>query len=82
VLLPKWATSYAMADSTIAMASNSKTFFNATLAAKFGIIAFDHNNAYDLWYKHIKAGHMPKGTTSEEYLVQQCALVKQVNNRE
>eukprot|EP01052_Picozoa_sp_SAG31_P040695 SAG31_NODE_5959_length_2241_cov_1.092904_1_plen_445_part_00 len=82
VLLPKWTVSYAMADSTIAMASNSKTFFNATLAAKFGIIAFDHNNAYALWYKHIKAGHMPKGTTSEEYLVQQCALVKRVNNRE
>ena len=53
----------------------------ATLAAKFGIIAFDHNNAYALWYKHIKAGRMPKGTTSEEYLVQQCALVKQVDNR-
>ena len=23
--------------------------FNATLAAQFGIISFDHNNAYALW---------------------------------
>ena len=30
VLLPKWPVSYAMADSTIAMASNSKTFFNVS----------------------------------------------------
>jgi hypothetical protein len=81
VLLPRWPASYSMRDSTIAMASNSAGFFNASLAARFGIIAFDHNNAYALWYKHIKSGHMPRGTTSEEYLVQQCALVKQVNNR-
>jgi len=45
-----------MRDSTIAMASNSKGFFNATLAAQFGIIAFDHNNAYALWYKHVRPG--------------------------
>ena len=56
-------------------------FFNASLAARFGIISFDHNNAYKLWYRHIHSGHMPTGTTSEEYLVQQCAQVKQVNNR-
>ena len=70
-----------MADSTIAMASNSLGFFNVSLAARFGIVAFDHNNAYKLWYKHIRRGHMPVGSTSEEYLVQQCAQVKQANNR-
>ena len=80
-LLPRWAPSYAMADSTIAMASNSLGFFNASLAARFGVVAFDHNNAFVLWDKHIHPGHMPTGTTSEEYLVQQCALVKQANNR-
>lgn len=44
VLLPAWPSSYAMNKSTIAMASNSAGFFNATLAAQFGIVAFDHNN--------------------------------------
>jgi hypothetical protein len=47
-LLPRWPPSYAMADSTIAMAGNPAGFFNATLAARFGIVAFDHNNAYKL----------------------------------
>ena len=49
LLLPKWEPSYAMRDSTIGMASNSAGLFNATLAAQFGIISFDHNNAYALW---------------------------------
>jgi hypothetical protein len=44
VLLPKWPASYAVNQSTIAMASNSNGFFNATEAAQFGVIAFDHNN--------------------------------------
>ena len=80
-LLPSWPPSYAMADSTIAMAANPKGFFNASLAARYGVVAFDHNNAYALWYRHIHHGKPPTGSTSEEYLVQQCAAVKQVRNR-
>eukprot|EP01050_Picozoa_sp_SAG11_P011940 SAG11_NODE_1298_length_5265_cov_3.096787_2_plen_292_part_00 len=80
-LLPNWPPVYAMVDSTIAMAANPKGFFNASLAASFGVVAFDHNNAYALWYKHIRHGKAPTGSTSEEYLVQQCAAVKQKRNR-
>lgn len=66
ILLPKWTPSYAMRHSTIAMASDPTTFFNASLASQFGIVSFDHNNAYALWYKNIRRGHVPTSDTSEE----------------
>jgi hypothetical protein len=36
--------------------------------------------AYAKWYKNIHHGKLPTGMTSEEYLVEQCAFVKEASN--
>lgn len=67
-----------MNRSTIAMPSNSTGFFDPALAAKFGLVSFDHGNARARWITQMGT-HSATLPTSEELLLEQCAKVKAVN---
>eukprot|EP01052_Picozoa_sp_SAG31_P077517 SAG31_NODE_36897_length_309_cov_0.919048_1_plen_102_part_11 len=55
--------------------------YDPQLAARFGAISFDHDNARQLWLASIPNGSVRHIglPSSEELLAEQCRLVKQVN---
>lgn len=63
------------------MAYNMSGMYDPQLAARFGAISFDHDNARQLWLASIPNGsvHHLGLPSSEELLAEQCRLVKQVN---
>lgn len=63
------------------MAYNMSGMYIPQLAARFGAISFDHDNARQIWLASIPNGsvHHLGLPSSEELLARQCRLVKQVN---
>eukprot|EP01046_Picozoa_sp_COSAG06_P008453 COSAG06_NODE_428_length_15883_cov_47.248289_12_plen_161_part_00 len=55
-LLPIGPGSFAMNRSTLAMAYNISGIYDPQLAARFGAISFDHDNARQLWLASIPNG--------------------------
>ena len=49
---PTWAPTWDMAASTIMMPCNTSGWFDAELAAKYGIADFDWSNARAMWANH------------------------------
>lgn len=82
-LLPIGRGSYAMNRSTLAMAYNVSGMYDPHLAARFGAISFDHDNARTLWLSSFRNNTRRQIAlpSSEELLAEQCRLVKQVNPR-
>ena len=80
-LLPHGPGSYAMNRSTIAGAYNMSGLYDAHLAARFGAVFFDADNARSIWLSSIRNGSSRQIglPSSEELLAEQCRLVKQVN---
>ena len=77
-VLPLWEPSYAMNRSTLAMPSNSSGFFDPQLAAKFGLVSFDHGNNRAGWLPQM-GSHSCATPSSEELMVEQCSKVKAIN---
>ena len=80
-LLPIGPGSYAMNRSTLAMAYNMSGMYDPHLAARFGAISFDHDNARTLWLSSFRNNSRRQVAlpSSEELLAEQCRRVKQVN---
>ena len=49
---PTWTPTWDMAASTIMMPCNTSGWFDAELAAKYGIADFDWSNARAMWANH------------------------------
>jgi len=71
-LHPTWAPTYEMAASTIMMPCNTSGWFDARLAARYGIADFDWSNGRDIWAN----GHP---MDDAEVLIKQVAKVKAIN---
>ena len=70
-LLPKWAPTWNMQDSTIVMPCNSSGFLEPVeFYAQFGIVDLDWSNAKSLWV------HPPMN--AEELLIKQASILKAV----
>ena len=70
--VPKWKPTYNMSMSTVFMPCNTSGMFDATIAAKWGIVDFDWSNGKQLWANQ-------KPMDCQERLITQAAMVKAVN---
>eukprot|EP00041_Stephanoeca_diplocostata_P008139 m.117954 g.117954 ORF g.117954 m.117954 type:complete len:465 (+) comp17191_c0_seq14:210-1604(+) len=71
--LPKWKIQWNLAASTAIGLYNATGYFNASDAARWGLVSFDWNNARSLWT------HRLEKQGCEESMVEQCRQVKEVN---
>lgn len=70
--LPKWTATYNMSLSTIIMPCNTSGYYDAAVAAQFGIVDIDWSNGKQLW-----ANAQPMDC--EDRLVQQARMIKERN---
>eukprot|EP00054_Salpingoeca_dolichothecata_P010503 m.58577 g.58577 ORF g.58577 m.58577 type:complete len:407 (-) comp19026_c0_seq2:20-1240(-) len=72
VPMPAWPATYKMNQSTLIMACNESSFFNAELAATYGVADFDWSNAKSVWSQQ-------RPMDCQERLIAQAKMVKEIN---
>ena len=73
---PSWARTWQLNRSTICMLGNTAGYVNASVAARWGLVAFDWTTANQIWSPpNVSANGTPCGAV----LVEQCRRVKAVD---